>query len=135
MAASNAIKKVEEKDFSSEISSGVTLVDFYADWCGPCRMLTPVLEEVSEEVKGKASVIKVDIDQAQKVTEELQITSVPTLILFKEGEEVKRLIGLRDADFIKSFVLKIGPDGDLRAAYREWYEEYQARKWETKRAP
>jgi len=104
--ASENIKKVEENEFQSVISSGVTLVDFYADWCGPCRMLTPVLEQVSQDVEGKASVIKVDIDQAQKVTEELQITSVPTLILFKDGKEVKRIIGLRDADFIKGFVLE-----------------------------
>ena len=105
--ASDNIKKLEEKDFQSEISSGVTLVDFYADWCGPCRMLTPVLDQVAQDVKGKASVVKVDIDQAQKVTEDLQITSVPTLILFKDGKEVKRIIGLRDADFIKGFVLAV----------------------------
>ncbi len=103
--ASENIKKMEEKDFESGISSGVVLVDFYADWCGPCRMLTPVLEQVANDVKGKASVVKIDIDQAQKVTEDLQITSVPTLILFKNGKEVKRIIGLRDSDFIKGFVL------------------------------
>lgn len=103
--ASENIKKLEEKEFESGIASGVTLVDFYADWCGPCRMLAPVLDQVSQDVKGKASVAKVDIDQAQKVTEDLQITSVPTLILFKDGKEVKRIIGLRDADFIKGFVL------------------------------
>ena len=103
--ASENIKKLEEKTFNSDIASGVTLVDFYADWCGPCRMLTPVLEQVSQDVKGKATVAKLDIDQAQKVTEDLQITSVPTLILFKDGKEVKRIIGLRDADFIKGFVL------------------------------
>ncbi len=103
--ASENIKKLEEKDFGAAIASGVTLVDFYADWCGPCRMLAPVLDQVSQDVKGKASVAKLDIDQAQKVTEDLQITSVPTLILFKDGKEVKRIIGLRDADFIKGFVL------------------------------
>jgi len=103
--AGEKIKKLEENDFTSAISKGIFLVDFYADWCGPCRMLAPVLDQVSRDVEGKASVCKIDIDQAQKVTEELQITSVPTLILFKNGKEVKRIIGLRDADFIKSFVL------------------------------
>ena len=101
------IKKIDESNFESEIASGVTLVDFYADWCGPCRMLGPVLEQVSSDVKGKAVVAKIDIDQAQKVTEDLQITSVPTLILFKDGKEVKRIVGLRDADFIKNFVLAV----------------------------
>jgi len=99
------IKKLTQENFDAGIAKGVTLVDFYADWCGPCRMLAPVLDRVSQEVKGKASVAKLDIDQAQKVTADLQITSVPTLVLFKDGKEYKRLIGLRDADFIKEFVL------------------------------
>ena len=103
----NEIKKIQEEEFEKAIASGVTLVDFYADWCGPCRMLGPVLDQVSQEVKGKAVVAKIDIDHAQKVTEELQITSVPTLILFKDGKESKRIIGLRDAEYIKDFVLSI----------------------------
>ena len=98
------IRKLTQENFSSEIASGVTLVDFYADWCGPCRMLAPVLDQVSQEVKGKASIAKLDIDQAQKVTGDLQISSVPTLILFKDGKELKRLIGLRDADYIRDFI-------------------------------
>jgi thioredoxin 1 len=104
MAQEN-IKKLTQESFDAEIASGVTLVDFYADWCGPCRMLAPVLEEVAKEVEGKASIAKLDIDLAQKVTGDLQITSVPTLVLFKDGKECKRIIGLRDADFIKDFVI------------------------------
>ena len=103
--ASENIRKLTQENFASETATGVVLIDFYADWCGPCRMLAPVLDQVSQDVKGKASIAKIDIDQAQKVTEDLQITSVPTLILFKNGKEVKRIIGLRDADFIKDFVL------------------------------
>lgn len=102
--ASEDIKKFTEDTFNKEISSGVTLVDFYADWCGPCRMLAPVLEKVAKDVKGKATVAKLDIDHAQKVASTFQVTSVPTLILFKNGKEVGRLVGLRDADAIKEFI-------------------------------
>ena len=98
------IKKLTQDTFDEGVKSGVTLIDFYADWCGPCRMLAPVLAEVAKEMKGKASVVKVDIDEATKVTEKLEITSVPTLILFKDGKEVERVVGLRDADFLKDFV-------------------------------
>jgi thioredoxin 1 len=104
---SENIKKLTQDSFNAEIANGVTLVDFYADWCGPCRMLAPVLEQVAQDVKGKATIAKLDIDQAQKVTAEFQITSVPTLILFKNGKEMKRIIGLRDADFIKDFIVSV----------------------------
>ena len=70
----------------------------------PCRMLSPVLEKVAVELKGKAQFGKVDIDESQKVASLFQVTSVPTLILFKDGREVGRLIGLRDAETIKEFI-------------------------------
>lgn len=93
-----------DDDFEQKIASGVTLVDFYADWCGPCRMLTPVIEGVAEEMQGKANFAKLDIDANQKVAGQYQVTSVPTLILYKDGKEVNRLVGLRDAEAIKHFV-------------------------------
>jgi thioredoxin 1 len=101
---SEHIKKITEDSFTKDIASGVTLVDFYADWCGPCRMLSPVLEKVAKELSGSASVAKLDIDHAQKVASTYRVTSVPTMILFKNGEEVGRLVGLRDADAIKDFI-------------------------------
>jgi thioredoxin 1 len=103
--ASENIKKFTEDTFTNEISSGVTLVDFYADWCGPCRMLAPVLEQVARDLKGKATVAKLDIDHAQKISSTYQVTSVPTLILFKNGKEAGRLVGLRDAEAIKEFII------------------------------
>lgn len=102
--ASEYIKKLSEDNFEKDIENGVTLVDFYADWCGPCRMMTPVLEKVAKEVHGQAMVAKLDIDQAQKVASSYQITSVPTLILFKDGKEMGRLVGLRDMETVKDFI-------------------------------
>ena len=99
------IEKLTDQNFSASVQSGTTLVDFHAEWCGPCRMLTPVLEEVASEMQGKAKIGKLDIDAEQKTAAEFQVTSVPTLILFKDGKEVGRLVGLRDKDAIKSFVL------------------------------
>ncbi len=101
---SEGLKKFSESTFDDEIKKGVVLVDFYADWCGPCRMMTPVLEKVAKEVHGKATIAKLDIDHAQRIAGSFQVTSVPTLILFKEGKEIGRLVGLRDAGSVKDFI-------------------------------
>ncbi len=105
MSEKGPIKHLTDADFEKEIQKGVTLVDFHADWCGPCRMLAPVLEQVAKDIKGKAVVAKIDIDSEQKTAAQFQITSVPTMILFKNGKEVNRLIGLRNADAVKDFIL------------------------------
>ncbi|MEX0962049.1 MAG: thioredoxin [Simkaniaceae bacterium] len=107
MTEETLIKHFTDANFEESIKAGVTLIDFYADWCGPCRMLTPVLEEVAGEMHGSVTFAKVDIDQNQKVASDYQVTSVPTLILFKDGKEVNRLVGLRDASGIKSFVTSV----------------------------
>lgn len=96
---------LEEETFQEGVSSGLVLVDFYADWCGPCRMLTPVLEDVLKELSGKVKIAKIDIDKAQNVASNFQVTSIPTLILFKDGKEVGRLVGLRDQATIRDFIL------------------------------
>lgn len=101
---STAITILDDSNFEKTIKSGITLVDFYADWCGPCRMLTPVLEEVAKEMGDKVTFAKLDIENSQKIAGSFQVTSVPTLILFKDGKEVNRLIGLRDAKGIKDFI-------------------------------
>lgn len=101
---SDLIKHLTDDNFLKEIEKGVTLVDFFATWCGPCRMLTPIIEEVAKHFEGKAIIAKVDIDSEQKTAADYQVTSVPTLILFKDGKEINRLIGLRDAEAIKEFI-------------------------------
>ena len=100
------MKELNNENFEEETKSGVTLVDFFAEWCGPCRMMTPVLDEVEKELKGKATVAKLDIDHSSAIAAKFQVTSVPTLVLLKDGKEVDRLIGVRDAEAIKSFISK-----------------------------
>jgi thioredoxin 1 len=99
------IKHLTDSNFETETKKGVVLVDFHANWCGPCRMLAPILEDVATQVKGKASIAKVDIDTEQKTAAQFEITSVPTVILLKNGKEVNRLVGLRNAQAIKDFIL------------------------------
>ena len=99
------VKKISGDEFNEEIAKGLTLIDFFADWCGPCRMLAPVLEEVASDLEGKATIAKLDIDQYQEIATEYQITSVPTIILFKDGKEAGRIVGLRDATQLKEFIL------------------------------
>ncbi len=101
---SDLIKKLSSSDFKETIQTGLTLVDFFAEWCAPCRMLVPVLEELAEEKKDQMKFCKVDIDQAQDITTEFQVTSVPTLILFKDGKEVNRTIGLKDGEALRALI-------------------------------
>lgn len=96
--------QLNDENFEQEIASGVTLVDFYADWCGPCRMIAPIVEELSQEMSGKAKVGKVDIEASQAVTAKFQVTSIPTIILFKNGEEANRVVGVRDKAALQSLI-------------------------------
>lgn len=77
------------------------LVDFYADWCGPCKMQNPILEKVSKEFSGKVKVIKVDVDKNSRAATKYQVRSIPTLILFKEGEIVWRQAGLANENQLR----------------------------------
>lgn len=81
------------------------LVDFWATWCGPCKMLAPTIEELSAELEGKVVVAKLDVDKAQDVAMKYGVMSIPTLVLFEKGEEVRRTVGFqpkaRLLDFIK----------------------------------
>lgn len=100
----DSLTYLTDENFKETIAQGVTLVDFYATWCGPCRMIAPIVEQLASMVQDKARIAKIDIDQAQNVTADLQITSVPTLILFKDGKEMKRVVGVKDLDYLLNLV-------------------------------
>ncbi|MDD7183135.1 thioredoxin, partial [Peptostreptococcus porci] len=74
-------------------TNGVAVIDFFATWCGPCNMLGPVFSEVADEMSGDAYFAKIDIDQSMEIAQEYRVTTVPTVIFFKDGVEVKREIG------------------------------------------
>lgn len=85
------------KDFENSIENGVTLVDFNAPWCAPCHAQKPILDEVQKAFEGKATFVEINIDHNQEIAVQLGIQSIPTLIFFREGREITRLIGIQDA--------------------------------------
>ncbi|GEQ18181.1 MULTISPECIES: thioredoxin [Clostridium] len=98
------MKIVNSNEFRNEISEGVVLVDFFATWCGPCKMLGPVLEDLGKELEGKAKIIKVDIDQSGDLADEFRISSVPTMMLFKDNKIVDTMVGFLPKERIKQVI-------------------------------
>lgn len=101
------IKHLDDQNFAEGISSGLVLVDFFADWCGPCKQLTPILEELAQEIGEQATVAKLDIDRSLKTTSSFEVTSVPTLILFKDGKEAQRVVGLKNKETLKKLISEV----------------------------
>lgn len=98
------MKLEKSTDFENLIASGVTLVDFFATWCGPCKMLAPVLDELAEEYQDKIKILKIDVDEFSSIANKFSVYSIPTLILFKDGELVKKTVGFKDLDGLKMFI-------------------------------
>ena len=94
----NIVQTVEADDFASVTQSGVVLVDFFAQWCRPCRMQSPILEQIAPDFEGKARIIKVDTDKAQNIAVQYGVESIPTLIILKDGTEVARFNGIQQAE-------------------------------------
>ncbi len=97
---------VNDEQFKAEIlnSSEPVLVDFWAAWCGPCRMVAPVLEELAGEYDGRVKILKVNVDENQDTASRYGIMSIPTLILFKNGEPVQTIVGFRSKEDLKSVI-------------------------------
>jgi len=87
------IDYVDQNGFSDAIGGGITLISFTAVWAGPCKAMEPILESLQEESNGKYKILKVDVDESPTLVEQFKIRSVPCLILFKAGKEVKRQVG------------------------------------------
>ena len=87
------MKQINSEEFKEYMKEPVVLVDFSATWCGPCKMLAPVLESVAEKMKDKVTIVKVDIDEEMELTSQYGVMAVPTMILFKEGKQVDAFSG------------------------------------------
>ena len=90
---SNA-QELTQSTFENVVNDGVTLVDFWAEWCGPCRMMSPVLDQLAAEFEGKAKIAKVNVDHEDKLAIQYQVQSIPMLLVFKDGEVQKKFVGV-----------------------------------------
>lgn len=102
-------KVINASDFENEVikSDKPVLADFFTTWCGPCKMLSPILDQVSDEIQDIAKIVKIDADQAKEMAAQYAIKSVPTMLFFKNGEVVDRAVGVLQKDEIKEKIMAL----------------------------
>ncbi|WP_342601956.1 thioredoxin [Peribacillus sp. FSL E2-0159] len=101
-----AIEHVTDDNFASEIKEGLVLVDFWAPWCGPCKMIAPVLNEIDVEMGDRVKIVKLNVDENSDTASEYGVMGIPALILFKDGEKVDQAIGFQPKEAIAALIAK-----------------------------
>jgi thioredoxin 1 len=101
---SDLVTHITDAEFPGTVASGVTLVDFWAPWCGPCRMIAPILDELAGELKEKARIVKINVDENPVVAGQFGVMSIPTLLLFKDGKKVDQKVGGQAKPQLKTFI-------------------------------
>ena len=107
VASNPKIKILTDKNFNQQIKKDIILVDFWAEWCGPCKMMAPVLNEVSEVLTNNKTIGKVDVEQFQSLAATYKVRGIPTMILFKEGKELTRYVGFKSKEFLLKELNKV----------------------------
>ena len=97
---SEKVKILTDQNFSVKTKTGIVLVDFWASWCMPCKLMAPVLNELAEETDGKVTIAKLNVDEAKATASKFSVRSIPTLILFKNGKEIHRFVGAKTKDYL-----------------------------------
>ncbi|EHQ06368.1 MAG: thioredoxin [Leptonema illini] len=100
-----AVTAITDDTFTDQTSKGLVLVDFWAEWCGPCRMLSPIVEQLSNEM-GTVQFRKINVDENPSVASSLGISAIPTMVLYKDGKPVDRIVGLLPKDHLKKVLEK-----------------------------
>ena len=108
VADHSKVLTLTEQNFQQQTKNKVVLVDFWASWCAPCRMMATVLNDVASELNGNSHVGKVDIQQYQSLATKFKVRNIPTLILFKNGTEITRFVGIKSKDFLLKEIAKVG---------------------------
>lgn len=102
----SAIKVLNDMNFNAQVKSGVTLVDFWASWCMPCKMMAPILNEVAEEIGSSAKIAKLDVESCKGSPAKYRVRNIPTLVLFKNGKEINRFVGAKTKGFLLQEIRK-----------------------------
>jgi thioredoxin 1 len=101
------ILTLTDKNFQQQIKNRLVLVDFWASWCAPCRMMAPVLNDLADELNSDSRVGKVNIEQYQSLAQKFQVKNIPTLILFRNGKEINRFVGVKSKDFLVNQIQQV----------------------------
>lgn len=107
VAENEHIVTLTNTNMQHQIKNGISLVDFWAAWCMPCKMMAPVINDVAHEAAGKAKICKLDIQEFQDMATKHSVRSIPTMILFKDGKEINRFVGVKSKDFLMKELNKV----------------------------
>ena len=98
------MKIIKSEEFERETKKGTSVIDFFATWCGPCRMMAPIFESVGQKMSGKANFVKVDVDESEDLARKFGVMSIPTMVILKDGNLVAKRVGLMQADALEQWV-------------------------------